>query len=175
MNPAQFKGMLANLAQEERGNNPQAPRKVVGVYIGWPGLSANKEPLETMSFYSRKNTGDRVGNYGGVTEVLFPPGVAERLDQQVPAQGHDPELLRGCRAHFGAQVVYDSLMQVVTQRVAERKVTKYLEAPSPAMRAALAPNLSRAGGAAGRRAAAAVRRPGRPHSTRRSRGSATST
>jgi hypothetical protein len=140
-NTQQFKGMLANLAKEERAKHPQSPRTVVGVYIGWPGLSADKEPFETLSFYSRKNTGDRVGYYGGVTEVL---SRLESLNDSINeslAKDSLPSFYVVVGHSFGAQVVYDSLMAIVTQRVAERKVTKYMEAPSEAMRAALAPNL----------------------------------
>jgi len=139
-NTQEFKGMLANLAKEERAKNPY-PRKVVGVYIGWPGLSADVQPLQDMSFYSRKNTGDRVGYYGGVTEVLSRlESLNDSINESLP-KGATPSFYVVVGHSFGAQVVYDSLMQVVTQRVAERKVTKYLEAPSPGMRAALAPNL----------------------------------
>lgn len=46
------------IAKDERAANPTNPRKVVGVYIAWPGLSADVEALETLSFYSRKNAGD---------------------------------------------------------------------------------------------------------------------
>jgi hypothetical protein len=140
-NTQQFKAMLAKLAQDERADHPGSARKVVGVYIGWPGLSADTEPFETFSFYSRKNTGDRVGYYGGVTEVL---SRLESLNDSINAslpQGGPASFFVVVGHSFGAQVVYDSLMQVVTQRVAERKVTRYLEAPSPEMRAALAPNL----------------------------------
>jgi hypothetical protein len=140
-NTQEFKGMLANLAKEERARDPLAPRRIVGVYIGWPGLSADVQPFQDMSFYSRKNAGDRVGYYGGVTEVLSRlESLNDSINESLP-KGDIPSFYVVVGHSFGAQVVYDSLMQVVTQRVAERKVTKYLEAPSPAMRAALAPNL----------------------------------
>jgi hypothetical protein len=140
-NTQEFKGMLANLAKEERARNPQGPRKVVGVYIGWPGLSADRQPAQDMSFYSRKDAGDRVGYYGGVTEVL---SRLESLNDSINeslSKGSIPSFYVVVGHSFGAQVVYDSLMAVVTQRVAERRMTKYMEAPSPALRAAFAPNL----------------------------------
>ncbi len=138
-NTAQFKGMLAQLAKDERAANPTNPRKVVGVYIGWPGLSADVEPLETLSFYSRKNAGDRVGHYGGVTEVLSRlESLNDSINEWRPSDavasfyvvvGHS----------FGAQVVYNSVMGVMTQRVAERKVSRYLESSATrALRAASA-------------------------------------
>jgi hypothetical protein len=126
-NVAKFKGLLQHLADGERARAPLAPRKVVGVYIGWPGLSYNVEPLETASFYSRKNTADRVGLYGGVTEVLsrleyLNDSINDSLRDNAPASvfivmGHS----------FGAQVVSGSLLQIMTQRLAEGKVSKYLE------------------------------------------------
>jgi hypothetical protein len=126
-NVPQFKYMLAELATQERAQNPQSPRAVVGVYIGWPGLSAKAEPFETASFYSRKNTADRVGLYGGVTEVLsrlesLTDSINDALPPNTPASfyvvvGHS----------FGAQVVYGSVLQIITQRVAEQKVSKFVE------------------------------------------------
>jgi hypothetical protein len=126
-NVPQFKSMLADLAAKERAQYPQSPREVVGVYIGWPGLSADVEPFETASFYSRKNTADRVGLYGGVTEVLsrlesLNDSINEALPKDSPASfyvvvGHS----------FGAQVVYGSVLQIMTQRVAEQRVSKFVE------------------------------------------------
>src|ERR1039457_1970718 len=45
------------------------PRCIVGVYIGWRGLSENIEPFKEMSFWGRKNTAEVVG-HGAVVEML---------------------------------------------------------------------------------------------------------
>src|SRR5262249_54798772 len=45
------------------------PRPVVGVYVGWRGLSKKMWPFEQLSFVSRKNTAIRVGS-GDMMELL---------------------------------------------------------------------------------------------------------
>jgi hypothetical protein len=132
-NTQQFKTLLSNLAKEEKAKRPTDARRVVGVYIGWPGLSA-KGLLSYFTFYSRKNAGDRVGNYGGVTEVLSRlESMNDTINESLPKES-TASFFVVVGHSFGAQVVYDSLMQIMTQRVAENKVRKYFEMPSPDLR-----------------------------------------
>lgn len=46
-----------------------ARRQVVGIYLGWRGLSATVEPFTSLSFWMRKSRAHRVG-LDGATEVL---------------------------------------------------------------------------------------------------------
>ena len=101
-NTQEFKAMLANLAEEERAKHQQDARKIVGVYIGWPGLSADVQPFQDASFYSRKNTGDRVGYYGGVTEVL---SRLESLNDSIKMCIRDRERFTGWHAELANSYV----------------------------------------------------------------------
>jgi len=50
-------------------NQPDAPRHVIGVYLGWRGKSLVGWPLEYLSFWDRKTTAEHVG-VAAITEVL---------------------------------------------------------------------------------------------------------
>jgi len=121
-NVGHFEEILATIARNEGAAHPDKPRPVVGVYIGWPGLSATVEPFLEMSFYSRKNTADRVGYLGGVTEILCR---LEKLHETINASlaADSSRSFFVVAGHsFGAQVVYDALSSVMTQRVVAARV-----------------------------------------------------
>lgn len=44
-------------------------RRIIGIYVGWRGLSATLTPFKFLSYWSRKNVGRNVGD-GGMTELL---------------------------------------------------------------------------------------------------------
>jgi hypothetical protein len=80
-------------------------RRVVGVYLGWRGLSARLEPFKELSFWARKERAHRVGA-DGATEVL-----AELA--KIKANGIEPAQNRLIvTGHsFGGALVYTALQQ----------------------------------------------------------------
>ncbi len=71
-NVAAFSKLLLDLAAADAegcANTPCQARQVVGVYVGWRGLSNRLEPFKTLSFWDRKGRAHRVGG-DGATEVL---------------------------------------------------------------------------------------------------------
>ena len=48
--------ILSQLSQAERAQREHPPRKVVGVYVGWRGLSETWEPFKEFSFWQRKDS-----------------------------------------------------------------------------------------------------------------------
>ena len=83
----------------------EKPRHVVGVYLGWRGLSTDGiDPWELASFWDRKNTAERVGS-GALTEVLVR---LNRFRQEYPTNGSHL-ILSG--HSFGGQVMYRALSQ----------------------------------------------------------------
>ena len=55
------------------------PRPVVGLYVGWRGLSVSTAVLKEATFYARKDTAHRVGN-GRMRDLLVG---AERLSKEL--------------------------------------------------------------------------------------------
>ncbi len=45
------------------------PMRVVGLYIGWHGLSADIEPFKELSFWDRKNTAEVVGHGAAIQRL----------------------------------------------------------------------------------------------------------
>jgi len=67
-----FRQVLARLAATEQALSAAqgvAARKVIGLFLGWRGLSVSAPLAVELTFWDRKNTAQKVG-HGGVTEVL---------------------------------------------------------------------------------------------------------
>lgn len=90
-------------------------RKVIGVYVGWRGLSNRIEPLRTLSYWGRKNVAHQVG-HGGVSEVLL--RLQRILKQDKPANkniyivsGHS----------FGAAVMSTAMKDIIIDKIVNAK------------------------------------------------------
>jgi hypothetical protein len=101
---------LEEVLAEEKGGKP---RMVVGVYMGWRGLSTDGANIwEIASFWDRKNTAERVGS-GALTELLV------RLDRfrdhynntVADPSSHNLSRLVLTGHSFGGQVMYRALSQ----------------------------------------------------------------
>lgn len=123
-NVACFRQTLERLALMERAGGDN--RKVVGVYVGWRGLSVSTKPLgflELTSFWERKNTANRVG-HGEVTELLVRLNEFREFKQRQFRQDHKD----GAKTHliitghsFGGQVIYSALSQLLLQHSSDTK------------------------------------------------------
>jgi hypothetical protein len=100
----------ARLVGEERAS--RKPRQVVGVYVGWRGLSATVEPFKELSFWERKGTADRVGN-GGVTELLVRLNDFRRF-KNPRREANKTELVIFGHS-FGGAVIHSALSQLLVQ------------------------------------------------------------
>jgi hypothetical protein len=69
-NITHFRDVLRSVSKTEYQQNPDSPRKVVGVYLGWRGLSVTVPGIKELSFWERKNTAHKVGA-GAFTEILL--------------------------------------------------------------------------------------------------------
>ena len=120
-NVACFRRLLEQLAFMERYKGDS--RTVVGIYVGWRGLSVSTHPsglrfLELPSFWERKNTANRVG-HGGVTELLtrlkdfrnYQHFQQNRPDTHLIITGHS----------FGGQLIYSALSQLLVEKAAQIK------------------------------------------------------
>jgi hypothetical protein len=128
-NVVTFRQTVAALSAAEKTDSEQegrAPRKVVGVYAGWRGLSATWEPFKELSFYERKNTAHKVG-HGAMTELLVRLEGLETLSNSRlrksranPPQADEPGTEFMVVGHsFGGAAVYSALSQVLVERFIE--------------------------------------------------------
>lgn len=118
-NLAHFKTLLEN-AQAIQGKG----KKVLGVFVGWPGESVTVEPFSTLSFWERKNTAHSVGN-GEVFELFLNLSLARRNypDSRLAIIGHS----------FGGAVTYTAISHELTRQIVADPITtdsSQLKAPS---------------------------------------------
>ena len=85
------------------------PMRVVGLYIGWHGLSADIEPFKELSFWDRKNTAEVVGHGAAIQLLSELEALRNRINRKfegdiasqkrMPAKPHDhrPQFWRGHR------------------------------------------------------------------------------
>jgi len=119
-NLAEFKKILKGTSSLEtavsKSDNRNA-RKVVGVYLGWRGLSVNAPGLTFFTFWDRKNTAHKVG-HSGVIEVLSKLEMIKNVrNQKLRDPGSPaPTQLVVIGHSFGGAVLYSALSQVLMDR-----------------------------------------------------------
>lgn len=122
-----FRTFLSRIAADSkigsaRSNGMLRPTRVIGIFIGWRGLSATIPPFRALSFYSRKNVAANVG-HGELVEVL------SFLDQY---QKHvNAETVNRCRLvimghSFGGAIVYSAIANVLKSRITDARVRTVL-------------------------------------------------
>jgi hypothetical protein len=108
--------ILTQLSQAERAQSEHPPRKVVGVYVGWRGLSARWEPFKEFSFWQRKETAHKVGGYGAMTKLLVDlENIQKDSLTALPQEAPRTELIIIGHS-FGGAAVYSALAQIITER-----------------------------------------------------------
>jgi len=121
LNVITFRAMLRELKKAEHiqsGIENRAERNVVGIYLGWRGLSAKVEPFKELSFWSRKSTAHKVGD-GAMTEVLVNLEDLQRASNETIARGAPRTELIIIGHSFGGAAVYSAISQMVTERFVE--------------------------------------------------------
>ena len=109
-----FRDVLRRLAATEQALSAAQgieARKVIGVFLGWRGLSVSAPLLVELTFWDRKNTAQKVG-HGGVTEVLSRLEVIRR--DKTPGKDRSRLVIVG--HSFGGAVVYTALGQILESR-----------------------------------------------------------
>ena len=126
-NVVSFHAVLDELGAIEREANHRRgahkARRVVGLYVGWRGLSSDLEPFKELSFWNRKDAAEVVG-HGAVIELL---SRLEDLRNQINRQ-YASDVESGGRARskllilghsFGGDVVYSATAPVLIDRMAQ--------------------------------------------------------
>jgi hypothetical protein len=117
-----FRETLKNLHALEKTyakNSGKAPRKIVGIYVGWRGLSASGNALwENASFYSRKAAATHVA-LGSVRELFARLRHFQKTQNERRSGAHNTRLM--ILGHsFGGLIVYSAVSQfLMTSAVAD--------------------------------------------------------
>jgi hypothetical protein len=99
------------VAHKKQTGASRPERKVIGVYVGWRGLSQKWEPFKELSFWARKNTAHRIGR-GDMDELLvhldslktkLSPG---NIQTRLVIIGHS----------FGGALVYSAVDNILKER-----------------------------------------------------------
>ncbi len=136
-NVVEIAGILQRIADGDQrvcAGQPCAARRVVGIYLGWRGLSTSAEPLKALSFWTRKSRAHRVGT-DGATEVLAD------LKKISAGNAHDRLILAG--HSFGGALIYTAIQQQLMRDTAfpkndivAREVADLIVLVNPAFEAA---------------------------------------
>lgn len=116
-NVVDFANVLSRIAYYDEmvcAHRSCAGRQVIGVYLGWRGLSATTEPFKEISFYSRKSRAHRVGTDGAV-EVLAQLAKIKAIKRT--GQGNDNQLIVTGHS-FGGALIYSAVQQQLVRDTA---------------------------------------------------------
>jgi pimeloyl-ACP methyl ester carboxylesterase len=106
-----FRAFLESAADAEPR---QEPRPVWGIYLAWRGLSIKTPGLKELSFWTRKNTSERVGR-NDVTDVL---SKLDAMHRQKLAEPESRTRMTVIGHSFGAGLVFSAYGAVLRQRLA---------------------------------------------------------
>ncbi|MGA2556077.1 MAG: hypothetical protein ABSG04_07370, partial [Verrucomicrobiota bacterium] len=125
-NVAMFHHVLRELGTMEellskKQHHPQ--RRVVGLYVGWRGLSYDLEPFKELSFWDRKNTAEVVG-HGAAIELLSQLEVIRnqnnrKFEQAIANHERKATKLMILGHSFGGDIVFSAVAPVLLERMVE--------------------------------------------------------
>lgn len=112
---------LHRLEQRASAAAKRAPRRVVGIYLGWRGLSLRGEWLANLSFWDRKNTADEVG-HGSITELLSRLNSLRYIHRHITGEPTPSGTQLVIVGHsFGGAVIYSALSQLLIDRFVDTR------------------------------------------------------
>jgi hypothetical protein len=111
-----FREVLTNLSTEFSEESP--PRKVIGVYVGWRGLTVSTPVIQYLTFYNRKNTATRIGHQGSATQVFTELETMQDTFNEPKAPNSPTRTELIIIGHsFGGQLVYSAISQILIERL----------------------------------------------------------
>lgn len=116
-----FREVLLHLSETEQALSRAQhlpARKIIGIYLGWRGLSLTTPVIENLTFWDRKDTAHKVG-HGGVTEVLNRLDLIRATRDAEVTGGHSRSRLIVVGHSFGGAVVFSALSQILESRFVE--------------------------------------------------------
>src|SRR5690348_12333495 len=109
-NVRDFTKVIAKIAKADAAlckRKPCEGRQVVGIYLGWRGLSNRYEPFETLTFWGRKAVAQEVGS-DGAARVLAELG---QIKSRETKHNRGQNVLIAIGHSFGSALIYESLKQ----------------------------------------------------------------
>jgi hypothetical protein len=99
------------------------PRRVVGLYVGWHGLSADIEPFEELSFWDRKNTAEVVG-HGAAIQLLsqleaLRNQINRKFEGEIASHQRMTTKLMIIGHSFGGDIVFSAVSPMLMERMVE--------------------------------------------------------
>ncbi|HEY2797778.1 MAG TPA: hypothetical protein VGK26_07820 [Thermoanaerobaculia bacterium] len=101
--------------------------RVVGIYVGWRGLSATVPPFKALSFWARKKAAGNVGQ-GELVEVL---SFLDRYQKHLNAQTPNRCRLVMMGHSLGGAVLYSAMANILKSRITEARVKGVLDGQVP--------------------------------------------
>jgi pimeloyl-ACP methyl ester carboxylesterase len=117
-NITDFRGALLKLSKAEHALSKmqgQPVRRIVGIYLGWRGLSVYAPVAKEFTFWERKNTAHKVG-HGEVSEVLDRLDLIRQSKDAQSSTGHSRSRLVVVGHSFGGAVVFSATEQLLESR-----------------------------------------------------------
>jgi hypothetical protein len=101
------------------------PRRVVGLYAGWRGLSAEIEPFKELSFWDRKNSAEVVG-HGAAIELFsqleaLRNQINRKFDSAIASRRRMTTKLLIIGHSFGGDIVFSAVSPVLMERMVENE------------------------------------------------------
>lgn len=123
-NIASFRKSLENLSELESiasQHEKRQKREVVGIFLGWRGLSLKVFGINNLTFWERKNTAHIVGQ-GAVAEVLARLEEIRNVKTVIDETSPPSQTRLVIIGHsFGGAVVYSALSQILMERFVQTK------------------------------------------------------
>lgn len=112
---------LSSLEQTDAKSARRKSRKIVGVYVGWRGESVPIPIINTLTFWDRKSTAQKVG-HRGITELFSRLEEVRSIKESLSTDGGEPRNRLIIIGHsFGGAVVYSALSQLLMDRFVDTK------------------------------------------------------
>jgi hypothetical protein len=127
-----FRAFLSRIAAdvrvaEKRSNGFLGPTHVVGIYVGWRGLSATIPPFKALSFWARKRVAGNVAQ-GELVEAL---AFLDRYQKHVNAETPNRCRLVMMGHSLGGAILYSAVANILKSRVTEARVKGVLDGQVP--------------------------------------------
>lgn len=101
----QFRAYIGRLSEREASR--PSTRDVVGIYVGWPGVTLRFPVIESLTYWSRQRSADRISQSAVVSKLV---GAIHNVRRQAH---QDNDLFVAIGHSFGARILYTATSQLI--------------------------------------------------------------